>query len=84
MSLLATNCSPIGWSPQTRPAIAAGKPLRSNTPAMILVVAIADKGVVGDGFHSVALPAANESDRFLWEHRIEWIVLRKAVCGHHP
>jgi len=32
---------------------------------MILVIAIADRGVVGDGFHNVALPAASESDRFL-------------------
>lgn len=32
---------------------------------MILVTAIADRGVVGEGFHKVAFPAAKDSDRFL-------------------
>lgn len=38
---------------------------------MILVVAIADRGPLGEGFHNVALPAASESDRFLWEANVD-------------
>jgi hypothetical protein len=32
---------------------------------MILVVATAQRGVVGEGFHKVAFPAAKDNERFL-------------------
>lgn len=45
---------------------------------MILVTAIAQRGVVGDGFHTVAFPAAKDNARFLFQ--IKSISLQ-GVCG---
>ena len=49
----------------TSPATAPGISFFSSTLATILVVAIEHNGVLGAGFHNVALPAANERARFL-------------------
>jgi hypothetical protein len=49
----------------TRPATAPGISLRSRTLETIFVTAMEQRGVVGDGFQSVALPAANERAKFL-------------------
>jgi hypothetical protein len=40
---------------------------------MIFVVATAHKGVDGDGFHKVALPAASDNVKFLYQYVIEEI-----------
>lgn len=57
--------SPTSFPPHTRPAAAPSTPFCSSTFAIIFVVATAQSGVVGDGFHSVALPAASDNDKFL-------------------
>ena len=64
-SWLSTTARPIGVPPMTSPATAPGISFFSRTLATILVVAIEHNGVLGAGFHNVALPAANESARFL-------------------
>lgn len=57
--------SPMSLPPVTRLAIAPGRPFFSNTFAIKDVTAIEHNGVVGEGFHMVAFPAAKESARFL-------------------
>ena len=56
---------PTSFPPVTRPATAPGILFLSRTPETILVTAIEHKGVLGDGFQTVALPAANASAKFL-------------------
>ena len=50
----------------TSPATAPGTPFLSRTPATIFVTAIEHRGVLGDGFQSVALPAARDNAKFLF------------------
>lgn len=64
-SSLSTTASPTSLSPMTRPATAPGMPFFSRTDAIILVVAMLVRGVVGEGFQRVAFPAARDSARFL-------------------
>ena len=59
----------------TSPATAPGISFFSRTLATILVVAIEHNGVLGAGFHNVALPAANESARFL-EYKSEYLSIK--------
>jgi hypothetical protein len=49
----------------TSPATAPGILFFSSTLETILVTAIEQSGVVGEGFQIVALPAAIEIERFL-------------------
>jgi len=63
--LLSTSALPVSLPPVTKPATAPGTPLLSSTLDTIFVTAMAHKGVVGEGFHIVAFPAANERARFL-------------------
>lgn len=67
--LLSTTASPTSLLPMTRLAAAPGMLLRSKTPETIFVTAIEQREVLGDGFHNVALPAANERARFLKERK---------------
>lgn len=64
-SWLCTKASPTSFPPVTRPATAPGILFFSRTLETILVTAIEHSGVVGEGFHMVALPAAIEMERFL-------------------
>jgi hypothetical protein len=64
-SLLSTMASPVSFPPTIRAATAPGTPFLSRTLATILVTAIEHSGVVGDGFQTVALPAAMERATFL-------------------
>lgn len=63
---LSTTASPTSLPPITRPATAPGMLFRSKALDTILVTATEQSGVVGEGFHSVAFPAASERARFLW------------------
>ena len=64
-SWLWTTASPTSLPPVTRPATAPGTSFFSRTPETILVTAMEQSGVVGEGFQIVALPAAIEIARFL-------------------
>lgn len=66
ISLLSTTASPTSLSPTTRPATAPGIPFFSRTAEMIFVTAIEHRGVVFEGFHKVAFPAARLKERFLY------------------
>jgi len=62
---LSTTAAPTSLPPVIKPATAPGIPLRSRTLEIIFVIAMEQRGVLGDGFQSVALPAASERARFL-------------------
>jgi len=65
ISRLSTIASPISFPPVMRVDTAPGMPFLSSTPAIILVTAMEQSGVLGEGFHTFALPAASESEKFL-------------------
>lgn len=54
-----TIVSPTSAPPVTKAATEPGIPFRSNTFAMILVVAIEIKGVVSAAFQTVVFPQTN-------------------------
>lgn len=66
ISRLFTKDTPISSLPVTRPATAPGKPFFSKTFEIIDVTAMEHRGVVGEGFHIVAFPAARDKARFLY------------------
>lgn len=63
-ALLSVIATPTSLPPVTKDETAPGTPFFSKTWAMILVTAMAHNGVEGDGFHSVALPAAKDREKF--------------------
>jgi len=62
---LSTIASPDSLPPVTKLATAPGIPFFSSMLETIFVTAIAHKGVVGEGFQIVVLPAARDRARFL-------------------
>lgn len=62
--LSLTSASPVSPPPHTSAANPASSLFASRTDWTILVVAIAVKGVVGAGFHTVALPVTQEREKF--------------------
>ena len=57
--------SPHSLSPVTKLATAPEILFCSKTFEMMFVTAMEQSGVVGEGFHTVALPAAMDNARFL-------------------
>lgn len=63
-SRLSTVAAPTSFPPVTSVAT-AGIPFFFSTSETIFVTAMEHRGVLGEGFHKVALPAANDNARFL-------------------
>lgn len=76
--------APASLPPVTRPATAPFIPFASKTLETILVTATAQRGVLGDGFQSVAFPAAIESARFLNQYRIQCTEIKTKIIEHEP
>jgi len=57
--------SPTSFPPVMSVDTAPGTPFFSRTSEMIFVTAMEQSGVLGEGFHTFALPAASESAKFL-------------------
>jgi hypothetical protein len=65
ISRLSTIASPTSFPPVMRVDTAPGMPFFSSTPEIIFVTAMEQSGVVGEGFHTFALPATSEREKFL-------------------
>lgn len=63
-SELPTISFPTATSPHTSAATAPGSPFRSRTGCIRRVTAIAQSGVVGDGFQIVLLPVIMAMAKF--------------------